>query len=116
RPGGQLDRPGRELADAEFRALQIHQHADRPAELRLDGADDLVALPVLLVGAMAEVQPEHVGAGLKQGADTLGRRARGAQRGDDLGSAIALHAWSLNAMRPWPEPQNHVTATDRGRP
>ena len=40
---------------------------------------------MVLVRAVAEIEPEHVDAGVEQGLDPLGRRGGGTERGDDLG-------------------------------
>ena len=48
--------------------------------------------PVILRGAMAEIEAEHVDAGIEQGPDGLRRGARRSQGGDDLGFSIANHA------------------------
>ena len=58
-----------EGADPELRPLKIGKNPDRPAGLRLDGADEGVAGAVLGVGAVAEIEAEHVHAGLEQRAD-----------------------------------------------
>ena len=54
---------------------------------------------VVLVGAVAEVQPEHVGAGLGQRLDRLGRAAGGAEGGDDAGAAGADHLGEFSSWR-----------------
>jgi hypothetical protein len=91
RPGLQPDRAGGEGSDPELRALQVEQHADRPAHRPLHVADRLEPGSVVVVAAVAEVQPEHVGPGLEQAADRLRRRTRRPERGDDLGVAVASH-------------------------
>ncbi len=87
----QLDAAVLEDADAELRPLQVHQHADRPVEIFLDLADDVVARLVVFMRAMGEIQPEDVGPGLEQRLDLLARRAGGSQGRDDLGLALASH-------------------------
>jgi hypothetical protein len=44
---------------------------------------------VVLVGAVAEVEPERVDPGLDERAEALGRGGRRAERGEDLGAALA---------------------------
>ena len=58
-------------------------------------ADDADALGVVGVGAVAEVEAEHVGAGAVQPLDHLRRGGGGAERGDDLGPPPAAErdAW-----------------------
>ena len=63
-------------------------------------ADDVVALPVVLVRAVAEVQPEHISPGLEQAADDLRAGARRAEGGDDLGVAMTAHVMSRPARPP----------------
>ena len=81
----EANRALREGARPKLRALQIGEHAERPAELRLDPADGVVASLVLGVAAVAEVEPEHVGTRIHELADDLRRRTRRPQRRDDLG-------------------------------
>ena len=57
RPSGQLPYP-------QLGALQIGQDADRPAHLLLDGPNDVVTRPVLVVAAVAEIEPEYIGSSL----------------------------------------------------
>ena len=68
-PAGSDTLPSAEGAQAQLGTLQVHEDADRAAQLGLDRADHGVHLAVLLVAAVAEVEPEHVGAGLDQRAD-----------------------------------------------
>ena len=90
-----------EAADPELGPLQIHDRADRPAAVLLDLANDREARRVVLVAAVAEVEAEHVGAGIGQLADPLLGRAGRTQRRDDLGAAVSAHAsHSLDAARP----------------
>ncbi|MNT12346.1 hypothetical protein D3C72_1472710 [compost metagenome] len=74
---GEPDRPGGEGADAQLRALQVKQHADRAAKVRFDGADQVEPLLVVGVGAMAEIQAEDVCA---RAHERLNGRAVGARR------------------------------------
>src|SRR5690606_3155767 len=80
-----------EAADTQLGPLQVHQHADRTAELDLDLADQAVTFGVVLVAAVAEVEPEHVRAGLGQGADAFAGGARRPEGGEDAGAAFAIH-------------------------
>jgi len=47
---------------AELWALQIREHTDRTRHLFFDRANDVVALLVIFVRAMAEIEPEDIGA------------------------------------------------------
>jgi len=87
----QLHRTVRERADAQLRTLQVEQHTDRAADVDFDRADEIEPLLVLGIGAVAEVQPEHVGAGTHQGLNRGAVAARGSERGDDLGIAGTFH-------------------------
>jgi hypothetical protein len=83
---------GGEGADAQLRALQIGEDPDRAPGLGLDAADHRVARGDLVMGAVAHVQAEDIGAGLEQRADG-GDIVRGrAERGDDLDVALTSHA------------------------
>ena len=64
--GLQMHPPAAERADAQLGALHVGQDADRPVEFFLQLADHGEAGGVVLVRAVREVQPEHVGAGLEQ--------------------------------------------------
>ena len=80
-----------DVADAQLGTLKVGQHGDRPMQLALDVADGVVARLVIGVGAVAEVEPEHIGASDKQVFDRL-RGGRGRpQSGDDFGVTVSLH-------------------------
>ena len=53
------------------------QHADGPAGLTFDAADEVQPFLVLGVGAVAEVEPQDVSAGVKESADGAKVRAGG---------------------------------------
>src|SRR5262249_35243791 len=89
--GLELDRSGGEGAEPELRPLQVGEDADRPPGLLLERADRVDALPVVVVRAVAEVEPEHVDAGAEQGLDALRRRACGPEGRDDLRAVNAAH-------------------------
>ncbi|CAN0627118.1 protein of unknown function [Burkholderia multivorans] len=80
-----------ERADAQLRALEIEQHGDGPPGVPLDAADDLKPLLVLGVRTVTEVEPEHVGPGVEQGAYGVQVGARWPECGDDLGFTFAMH-------------------------
>ena len=91
--GLQLHAPAGEIADAQLRALHVGENADRPVEAVLELADHGEARGVILMRAVAEVEPEHVGAGLEQPRQHLRRGARGAEGGDDLRASAAAQSW-----------------------
>ena len=78
-----------ETADSEFRTLNVAQDADGAVEFRLQLADHGEAGGVAGMVAVRKIQPEYIGAGLKQTGQNLNRAAGGAEGGDDLGSAAA---------------------------
>ncbi|MNN28698.1 hypothetical protein D3C81_1422770 [compost metagenome] len=88
-----------EAADAQLRALQVHEDADRVAQLGLDFAHPLVAQGVVGVFAVAEVQAEQVGAGFHQGADVLAAFDRRAEGGEDLHFFIWSHLSLASRIR-----------------
>ena len=93
-PGGSAGRAAIAPAPARRRpraawALQVGHHADGAAGLGLDLAQDGHADRVILGAAVAEVQPEHVHAGMEQAAEGIAVAAGRTQRGDDLGAAVA---------------------------
>jgi len=67
----QGDAPVLEGADPQLGSLQVDDDADRPPGLLLDPPDQVVALLVILMGSVAEIEPEHVGSRLEQGANDL---------------------------------------------
>src|SRR5204862_8037189 len=87
----ELHRAVSEGAQSQLRTVEVQQHADRSIEVGLDRADQREPLLVVGMRAVAEVQSEHVGAGANQRLDGGAIRARGAEGGDDLGVAGALH-------------------------
>ncbi len=91
----QLHRSLGEGAQAQLGALQVHQDRDRVLVFLFERAELIDPLAVILVLAVAEVQPEDVGAGLEQGAQALVGRRGGARGGDDLGETVAVHGPSL---------------------
>ena len=68
-PASSSTPPPGTLPIAQLWALQIDQDADRPAGLRLDLADGVEPRAVIVMGAMAEIEPEDIGAGIEQRAD-----------------------------------------------
>ena len=83
-----------ELPDPELRPLQVEQHPDGASGGGFDLADRLEAPAVVVVAAVAEVEPEHVDPGGEQRPDGLRRRRRGAEGGDDLREAVSSHRGS----------------------
>jgi hypothetical protein len=83
----QRDGAMRELADADFRALQIHQHADRAAHLACEFAHEIDALAMLVGGAVREIDADHVEAGADHRLQRPRIARRRPQRGDDFGAA-----------------------------
>ncbi len=80
-----------ERVEPELRPLQIDENADRPAVACLDCADRTHQLAHARLRRMAHVDAKDVGAGHEQPLDH-GRIGRSrAQRGDDLGAALAFH-------------------------
>jgi hypothetical protein len=88
---GQLDPALLKPADPQLGPLQVDQDRDRPSGLLLDRAHGPIALGVLIVGAVRQVQAEGVGAGLEQAADPLDRGAGRAERCENLGASSAAH-------------------------
>ena len=91
-PALELDLHLVETADAQLRPLQVDQTcrsaaASPPRSPRIMPE----ALGVLLVAAVAEIQAEHIHAGLEQRAELLGRSDCRAERGQDLGCSSATH-------------------------
>src|SRR5262249_48692048 len=76
-----------EVAEADLRALKVGEHADAATGLVGGLADALVALLVLGVAAVAEVESGDVHSGLDQCLDLVVRVGGGPQSTNDLCSA-----------------------------
>jgi len=72
-------------------ALQIGENGDRPTRLSLNCAHDIVARLMLVMGAVAEIEAEHVCSRLKQSTYHLRTRACRPERGYDLCVTAAVH-------------------------
>jgi hypothetical protein len=72
-------------------ALQIGENGDRPTRLSLNCAHDIVARLMLVMGAVAEIEAEHVCCRLKQSTYHLRARACRPERGYDLCVTAAVH-------------------------
>ena len=86
-PAGQLDRAAGEPLQPDLRPLQVGQDPDAVAAGVRGLAHQAVVLGVVLVAAVAHVQPGHVHAGVHQLPDAPLPRHRGPQRADDLRSS-----------------------------
>ena len=98
--GAHLDAAVLDGADADLRALQVLQDADRAADIVLEVADGLVYRGMILVEAVRKVQPEDIDAGQKQAAKHFGAGTCRADRCHDLGAPVAsLHVASFRIGR-----------------
>ena len=98
RPLLERHRAGGEGAAPELRPLQVGEDADRAADLGLDLADERVAPGDVVLGAVAHVEPEHVGAGEEEIADHLVGVRGGAEGRDDLDVALAAERGHAEAI------------------
>ena len=80
-----------QATDAQLGALQIGENGDRPTRLSLNCAHDIVARLMLVMGAVAEIEAEHVCCRLKQSTYHLRARACRPERGYDLCVTAAVH-------------------------
>jgi len=85
------DRTLGQAADPQLRSLQVGENGDGAPGVLLDRSDDVVALLMVLMTPMAEVEAEHVGPGFEQRPDHLRTGACRSQGGDDFGIASAAH-------------------------
>ena len=67
---------------------QIGQHAQRPFQRQFRAPHRLQGRRVILVRAVAEVEPHHVDAGADHVLQQRGIAGRGAEGGDDFGGAV----------------------------
>ena len=98
--GRQRDRAVGEGADAELRALQVDEDADRPLGIGLDLADCRHQAAEHVVVGVAHVDAEDVGAGPEEAADLRlvgGRRTEGRE---DLDLARPPHPPPVPVLRP----------------
>jgi hypothetical protein len=58
----------------------------------LDFANNVVARPMVIMGAMRQIEAKDIGAGTKQRVDLFVRRARGTKCRDDFGFTLSTHA------------------------
>ena len=99
------DGAGRELADADLRALQVRHDADLAAERAGGLAHEAGALHVVGRAPVREIEADDVDAGGDQAGERVGRAAGGAERGDDLGGAghgvlpSKTRRWYANSAR-----------------
>ena len=88
-----------EFADAQFWPLQVHQNAQRIVELALDFADPLIALGVVGVITVAEVEAEDIDPGLDQFADSVDAIDRRPEGGEDFDLFIRRHDLEFSRIR-----------------
>ena len=100
-PGGERHRPSAKVPTRSFGPCRSARTPMGRPDLPLDGADGVVALLMVLVRAVAEVEPEHVRPGLEKAADDLRAGAGGAEGGDDLGVAMTAHVSSRPERPPF---------------
>ncbi|MNL37311.1 hypothetical protein D3C87_1594520 [compost metagenome] len=86
------------LADAQLRALQVAENADRTAAARFDGADALHQRAHHLVARMAHVDTEQIGPCLVQLLDHLLVGGRRSERGEDFDFSVPLHQFWLSCV------------------
>ncbi len=79
--------------DPQFRPLQVHEDAQRVVELALHLANPLVALGVVGMLAVAEVQPEDIHPGFHQLADVIDAVSGRAEGGEDFDFLVRRHVW-----------------------
>ena len=96
---GELHRPLGERTQPQLWALQVHQDGDRMPVMLFHRPQQIDALPVIVLRAVAEVQAKDVRAGLEQGAQSFGTRRRRAEGGHDLGETRATHKCTLALRR-----------------
>src|SRR5262249_21624853 len=89
-------------ADAQLRPLHVGEHADRTSGLALDFADLDEAFSMLIVRAVAEVQPEYIDAGHEQSPDRVFGRARWPEGRDDfcVTATASVGAHLIPPLRP----------------
>ncbi len=79
------------LPDPQLRPLQVHQDAQRVIQLALHLANPLVALGVIGMVAVAEVEAEDIHPGLHQFADVIDAVGGGAEGGEDFDLLVRRH-------------------------
>ena len=97
-----------ELADADLRALQVGEDADRTADLGRDLADAVGPPNVVFGAAVREVEAHDVDAGADQRFEDERIARRGAEGGNDLG--MTGHGHPLLAGREFDDSGIHKIA------
>src|SRR5690606_2027756 len=106
----ELDRAALELADAQLRALQVDQHADRMLDPLLDGADALHRLEQQFMAGMAHIDAEYVRTRSRQRLDRrFVVRSRSESR-EDLYTSHAFH-WFVA-----PSPSGSMSSAGKSSP
>src|ERR1700682_5898896 len=82
--GVKLDRAVEKSTYAKFWALQIDHDSDGTADIAFDIPDHVEATLVIVVGPVAEIQSEHIDAGIEKGSDHRRRRTGGSKRRNDF--------------------------------
>ncbi|MDT4851699.1 hypothetical protein FQZ97_858900 [compost metagenome] len=95
----QIDLAGGKAADPQFRPLQVHEDADRHVQLLLHFAHPGVALGVVGVFAVAEVEAEQIDPGLDQLTDIVDACDGRAEGGEDFHFFIWSHWAGLSRIR-----------------
>ncbi|MNL17026.1 hypothetical protein D3C87_1380950 [compost metagenome] len=88
-----------ELADPQFRALQVHQDAQRIIQLTLDFTNPLIAQGVVGMITVTEVQAEDVDPGQHQFTDVVDSVDGRAEGGEDFDLFIRRHDVGLSRIR-----------------
>src|SRR3954452_7336526 len=88
------DRTLGQASNPQLGPLQVGEHSNGPPGFLLDRTHDVVALLMLLLGAVAEIEAEHVGPGLEQRPDHFRAGARRPEGRDDLGVTVTAHVHS----------------------
>ena len=86
-----LDAAAFEIADAEFRPLQIEQDRDGPAVFLFQTANDTIALAMALMLAVRKIHPKNVHPCFEQGRNLLFGATGGPQCRDDLCVSVTSH-------------------------
>ena len=95
--GLDVDLDVRKPAQPQLGSLQVGQHAQRSLQCQLRPAHGLQRRRMILMRAMAEIQPEDIDPGLRQGLDHAGCPAGGSQGRDDTGAPGSFHRMSMRS-------------------
>ena len=82
-------------ANAKFRALKVHENANRPVEFFFKITNDVIVFLMLLITSMRKIEAENINPCEEKLFNNLGRRTRRAKSGYDFCTTLTPHGTPL---------------------